>query len=62
MDGHHANAAGQYVGACVWYEVLFGPSVVGNTFVPKGLDPAYAKFLRETAHRAVTAAAAAPPK
>jgi hypothetical protein len=59
MDGHHANAAGQYLGACVWYEVLFGRSVVENTFVPKGLDPAYAEFLRETAHRAVTAAASA---
>lgn len=54
MDGHHANAAGQYLGACVWYEVLFGESVVGNTFVPEGVDPDYARFLRETAHRAVT--------
>ncbi len=53
MDGHHANVAGQYLGACVFYEVLFGESVVDNRFVPKGLDPAYARFLRETAHKAV---------
>jgi hypothetical protein len=53
MDGHHANTAGEYLGACVWYEVLFGESVVGNRFVPKGLDAAYARFLRETAHKAV---------
>lgn len=53
MDGHHANIAGQYLGACVFYEVLFGESVVANRFVPKGLDPAYARFLRETAHKAV---------
>lgn len=53
MDGHHANMAGEYLGACVWYEVLFGGSAVGNAFVPKGLDEAYAKFLQETAHRAV---------
>lgn len=53
MDGHHANTAGEYLGACVFYEVLFGESVAGNRFVPKGLDPAYAKFLRETAHLAV---------
>jgi hypothetical protein len=53
MDGHHANAAGQYLGACVWYEVLFGESVVGNSFVPPGVDRAYAKFLQETAHAAV---------
>ncbi len=53
MDGHHANMAGEYLGACVWYEVLFGESAVGNTFVPKGLDPKDARFLQETAHRAV---------
>ncbi|HEY6169777.1 MAG TPA: DUF4886 domain-containing protein, partial [Verrucomicrobiae bacterium] len=54
MDGHHANTAGEYLGACVWYEVLFGRSAVGNAFVPTGLGAAYAKFLQETAHRAVT--------
>jgi len=53
MDGHHANLAGEYLGACVWYEVLYGESVVGNKYVPKELDVAYAKFLRETAHKAV---------
>jgi len=53
MDGHHASMAGEYLGACVWYEVLFGRSVEGNTFVPPGLDADYAKFLRATAHRAV---------
>jgi hypothetical protein len=53
MDGHHANAAGEYLGACVFYEVLFGDSVVGNKFVPKGVDADYAAFLQETAHKAV---------
>lgn len=53
MDGHHANLAGEYLGACVWLEVLFGQSPVGNTFVPEGLDAAHARFLQETAHRAV---------
>src|SRR5262249_22594364 len=36
MDGHHANGAGQYLGACVFYEVLLGESVVGHAFVPQG--------------------------
>ncbi len=53
MDGHHANMAGEYLGACVWYETLFGKSVEDNAFVPKGLDPEYAKFLQNTAHRVV---------
>lgn len=52
MDGHHANMAGEYLGGCVWYQTLFGKSPVGNAFIPKGLDPAYARFLQETAHRA----------
>lgn len=55
MDGHHASMLGEYLGACVWYEVLFGESPVGNTFSPKGLDPKDAAFLQETAHRAVQA-------
>ena len=53
MDGHHASDAGQYLGACVFYEVIFRESVEGNSFVPKGLPPEYARFLRQTAHRAV---------
>lgn len=53
MDGHHANEAGKYLGACVFYEVLFGEIVVGNPFVPPIIDASYARFLQETAHRAV---------
>ncbi len=55
MDGHHANLAGEYLGACVWYEVLFGESVVGNTYLPKGLQHDDTRFLQETAHRVVQA-------
>jgi hypothetical protein len=61
MDGHHASVAGQYLGACVWYEVLFGESAVGSAFVPKEIDPAYARFLQETAHR-VAAQKSVPSK
>lgn len=52
MDGHHAGVAGEYLGACVFYEALFDESVVGNKFAPPGLDPAYVRFLQESAHRA----------
>lgn len=55
MDGHHANLAGEYLGACVWYEILFNESAEGNTHVPAGLDAEYARFLQETAHKAVQA-------
>lgn len=55
MDGHHANLAGEYIGACVWYEVLFGESAVGNRYIPKGLDAEFARFLQEKANEAVSA-------
>jgi hypothetical protein len=45
------------LGACVFYEVLFGDTVVGNAFAPQELDQAYVKFLQETAHEAVVNAA-----
>jgi len=61
MDGHHANLAGEYLGACVWYEVMFGKNVEDNSFAPPALDAEYAKFLRSTAHRAVKASASASP-
>lgn len=52
MDGHHASTAGRYLGACVWYEMLFKQSCVGNKFTA-GLDGDYARFLQETAHATV---------
>jgi hypothetical protein len=53
MDGHHGGPAGQYLAGCVWFEVLFNQSVVGNAFVPQGVDGDYARFLQQTAHEAV---------
>lgn len=52
-DGRHAGPAGQYLGSCVFYEVLFGEDARDNPFVPPELAADYARYLRETAHRAV---------
>jgi hypothetical protein len=54
MDGHHASPAGEYLGGLVFYEFLYGRSAVGNRFRPEGVDADYARFLQETAHKAVT--------
>lgn len=54
MDGHHAGEAGRYLIGCVWFEVLFDRSAVDISFVPPHLDADYARFLRLTAHRAVS--------
>ena len=53
MDGHHAGPAGEYLGGLVFYEFLYGRSAVGNTFRPAGVDADYARFLQDTAHKAV---------
>jgi len=53
MDGHHAGKAGKYLLGCVWFEALYGQNLTDHSFVPAGLDPAYASFLRQTAHKAV---------
>ncbi len=58
MDGHHASRAGEYLIGCVWFEKLFGESVVDNGFVPDFLEADYAAFLRRTAHEAVEVVAA----
>ncbi|WP_206108040.1 DUF4886 domain-containing protein [Paludisphaera soli] len=55
MDGHHANVAGQYLGALVFYESLYASSVLGCTFRPNGINAEYARFLQKTAHEAVKA-------
>jgi hypothetical protein len=54
FDGHHANTAGEYLGAAVWFEFLFGRSVVGNSFVPPGLKAADVAMLQKIAHQTVS--------
>jgi len=53
MDGRHAGLEGEYLAACVWFEVLFGEPATGNPFVPPSLSPERAQWLQKTAHRAV---------
>lgn len=49
FDSHHANAAGCYLGALVWYGFLFDESPVKLTFYPEEVDLNFAKQLRKTA-------------
>jgi beta-glucosidase len=53
-DGFHLELLyGRYTAACTWYEAIFGKSVVGNGYVPKGLKPDIARVAQEAAHQAV---------
>lgn len=62
LDGHHANAAGQYLGGAVWFECLYGQSVVGNTFVPAGMSKEDVAFLQKVAHETVQKPVCVPAK
>ena len=53
LDAHHASIAGRYLAAAVWYEFLFGHSVVGNTFTPQELSAADVAVLQRIAHQTV---------
>jgi len=51
----HLNPSGQFLQALVWTEKLYGLDVTKGSYVPEGMDAAFAKKLREVAHAAVTA-------
>ena len=53
LDARHASIAGRYLAAAVWYEFLFGHSVVGNTFTPQELTAADVAVLQRIAHQTV---------
>ncbi len=62
-DGSHDGdwGGGQYLNACVWFEVITGQSCIGNTFRPKYLSGAedlslsedMIQMLQKSAHKAV---------
>ena len=49
----HANKSGIYLGAAVWYEMLFHDNVEAVDYTPEGMEPELAKTLRHIAHEAV---------
>ena len=53
--GHDGDiGGGQYLNACVWYEILTGNSCVGNTFRPSyELSEEKIAVLQAAAHQAV---------
>lgn len=53
FDTHHASLAGQYLGSAVWFEVLFGESVIGNSYVPEGITKEQVSILQRVAHETV---------
>ena len=58
----HANQNGRYLGAAVFYEMIFRENVEANSFVPADVSAEDAKVLRHVAHETVTEAAMQPKK
>lgn len=50
-DKFHANATGEYLLGCVWYEFFFKRSVVGNSFKPENVGAAEVQALQRVAGR-----------
>jgi hypothetical protein len=49
FDSHHANDAGCYLGALVWYTFLFDESPSGLKFAPQNVQEEFASYLKKTA-------------
>jgi hypothetical protein len=55
LDAKHANLAGKYLGACVFFESLAGKDARTIAWRPDELPEAKAESLRRAAHEAVSA-------
>lgn len=53
-DGYHLNLIyGRYTAACTWFETIFGLSVVGNPYSPRGISERQRIVAQQAAHAAV---------
>ncbi len=51
FDSHHAGESGCYLGALVWYSFLFGEAPTKVKYVPKGVSPEFAVYLKKVARK-----------
>lgn len=51
-DGYHLNDLGKYTASCTWYEMLFGESVIGNSYEPDGISDYYQGLAQQASHEA----------
>lgn len=53
LDATHANDAGRYLGACVFYEAITGANSRDLEWCPDSLSDRQAESLREAAHKSI---------
>lgn len=49
-DTHHAGPLGEYLGGAIFFESLFGKSIIGNSYVPPNLSAKDIAFLQQIAN------------
>ena len=49
-DGSHPSKLGSYLTACVFYELIFETTVVGNSYLDPAISNAQANYLQTVAH------------
>ena len=54
FDANHANAAGKYLGAIIWYAFLFKESPKSIQFIPEGLSKDFAAHLKNVAEASIS--------
>lgn len=62
LDAIHANEAGKFLGAAVFYEVLFNDEVDDVPFQPAGLPAEAIEDLSEIAHKTVERVVVSRPR
>jgi len=49
-DGSHPSLYGSYLAACIFYNMIFNASSVGNTYIPNGINTNEAQYLQNVAY------------
>ena len=52
-DGSHPTIHGSYLAACIFYEIIFEQTCVGNTYLPSGVSQVQADYLQGVAKHVV---------
>jgi PKD repeat protein len=45
-DGSHPSILGSYLGACIFYNIIFNSTSTGNTYVPNGVSTPEAQYIQ----------------
>ena len=52
-DGSHPSIIGSYLAACIFYNVIFEETPIGNSYLPVGVSNAQSVYIQNVAHHVV---------